>query len=293
MNNSANDTAVPASGTSGTAENQSPPIIEGQIIEVIDTEDDMPASSPSSSDQAAASDAAPAQSQPEFDSLYALTSLVVGLGVEGTSVLLERLKRYEAEIREDRETIDELYQAESPNDRLRYLLIGFLFEQQSWFRRYARQLVKLTDQSLNLANRASRPVLENRVANPITDPLRRRYNRLVRNGESSVQRWVQIGRENEPESRLLASKTYQEIIDEFIQRLADNEELQDLVAQQSLGLASEVRDEIRERTVTGDNVLEGIVRRMLRRTPRTELPPPSPQVQGWAQATHEDRRERE
>lgn len=91
----------------------------------------------------------------------------------------------------------------------------------------------------------------------------------------------------------MARKTYQEIIDEFIEDLADNEELQDLVAQQSLSMVSEVRDEVRERTVTGDNVLEGIVRRMLRRTPRTELPVPPPEVQQWAQYTFEDRRERE
>ena len=79
--------------------------------------------------------------------------------------------------------------------------------------------------------------------------------------------------------------TYQQIIDEFINQLAENPELQELVTQQSLGLASEARDEVRERTVTADNIMENLVRRILRRTPRAELPEPPPEVQRWANMT--------
>ena len=80
----------------------------------------------------------------------------------------------------------------------------------------------------------------------------------------------------------MASFTYDEIVDEFINRLADNPEVQELVAQQSLSLAAGVRDEVRERTVTSDNVLEDIARRILRREPRPELPEPPPEVRRWA-----------
>jgi hypothetical protein len=80
----------------------------------------------------------------------------------------------------------------------------------------------------------------------------------------------------------LASRTYGEIIDEFINRLSENPELQALITEQSLGVASEMRDEVRERTVTADNLMEGLVRRVLRRSPRAELPGPPPEVQKWA-----------
>jgi hypothetical protein len=87
--------------------------------------------------------------------------------------------------------------------------------------------------------------------------------------------------------------TYEEIVDEFITKLADNPELQELVAQQSISLAAGVRDEVRERTVTSDNVLEDIARRILRRQPRPELAEPPPEVQRWAGISPDDVRELE
>jgi hypothetical protein len=60
--------------------------------------------------------------------------------------------------------------------------------------------------------------------------------------------------------------------------LADKPEVQDLITGQTTGLAGEVLDEVRERTVSGDSFLEGIVRAVLRKTPRAELPPPPLEV---------------
>ncbi|MDX1417183.1 MAG: hypothetical protein R3293_23455, partial [Candidatus Promineifilaceae bacterium] len=116
-------------------------------------------------------------------------------------------------------------------------------------------------------------------------PLQRRYDRIVRRGEQSLERWIATGRTNEPRSRELAKMTYAEIVDEFIDQLAENPELQELVTTQGIGLASQARDEVRERTVTADNLMEGLVRRILRRTPRSELPGPPPEVQKWANLT--------
>ncbi|MCA9951612.1 MAG: hypothetical protein KDE48_18305 [Anaerolineales bacterium] len=229
----------------------------------------------------------------QFDALRSLTSLLVGGVIEGSDILLARLKKYEAKIRAEGLDNPQALQPETAEDRVRYAAVGFLFDQQAWLRRNLKTVVVLLDNAIEVAERASQPVVQSRIAAPITNPLMHRYEKLVEKGQSNLARWTQIGRANEPVSRELARRTYQEIIDEFIEDLADNEELQDLVAQQSLGLASEVRDEIRERTVTGDNVLEGIVRRIMRRTPRAELPIPPPEVQKWAQYTFEDRRERE
>ena len=51
-----------------------------------------------------------------------------------------------------------------------------------------------------------------------------------------------------------------------------NRELADLVQKKSVGLATEAVDEFRSRTVSADVMAENIVRRILRRPPRTELP---------------------
>jgi hypothetical protein len=60
--------------------------------------------------------------------------------------------------------------------------------------------------------------------------------------------------------------------------------VQTLVQGQSLSLAGQLRDEVRERTVTGDSLVDSIVRGILRLKPREELPPPPEQVQRRAES---------
>lgn len=59
--------------------------------------------------------------------------------------------------------------------------------------------------------------------------------------------------------------------------------VQTLIQGQSIGMASEVRDELRERTVTGDSIAELIVRRLLRLKPQDELPLPPEDVRRRAE----------
>ena len=60
--------------------------------------------------------------------------------------------------------------------------------------------------------------------------------------------------------------------------------VQTLVQGQSLSLAGQLRDEVRERTVTGDSLVDAIVRGVLRLKPREELPPPPEDVQRRAES---------
>lgn len=59
--------------------------------------------------------------------------------------------------------------------------------------------------------------------------------------------------------------------------------VQTLLQGQSLSLAAQVRDEVRERTVTADDVVDMLVRKLLRLKPREELPPPPTTVRGRAE----------
>jgi hypothetical protein len=63
-------------------------------------------------------------------------------------------------------------------------------------------------------------------------------------------------------------------------------QVQTLLQGQSLGLASQVRDEIRERTVTADGLVDAVVRNILRLPPREALAPPPLKVQRRAQSAH-------
>lgn len=59
--------------------------------------------------------------------------------------------------------------------------------------------------------------------------------------------------------------------------------VQNLVQGQSLSLAGQVRDEVRERTVTADSVVDMVVRNLFRLRPREDLPEPVDRVQRRAE----------
>lgn len=70
-----------------------------------------------------------------------------------------------------------------------------------------------------------------------------------------------------------------EVGDRYIAYLNEHPEaVQNLVQGQAVGMATEIRDDVRTITVTGDTFLETLARALLRRTPREELPPPPPEV---------------
>ena len=236
------------------------------------------------------SEAGAGEEEPDFDSLRALTRLLVGGAIEGTSQLASRLQQYQEDLRREAaeraadESDSAVATTEDELDRLRYAVVGLIFDAQSTFRRNVTLWAKVASRSANMTNRVTEPVTNSFLFNPI----QRRYDRLVRRGERSLARWIADGRIEEPQSRQLASRTYVEILDEFIERLSENPELQALITEQSLGVASEMRDEERERTVTADNLMEGLVRRILRRAPRAELPEPPPEVQKWAGLSLDD-----
>ncbi len=74
-----------------------------------------------------------------------------------------------------------------------------------------------------------------------------------------------------------------ELGDRYIAYLNEHpEDVQNLVQGQAVGMATEVRDDVRTLTVTGDTFLETLARALLRRPPREDLPPPPPEVQRQA-----------
>ncbi len=75
-----------------------------------------------------------------------------------------------------------------------------------------------------------------------------------------------------------------EVGDRYIAYLNEHPgDVQTLVQGQAVGMAAEVRDNVRTVTVTGDTFLETLARALFRRTPRQELPPPPPEVQRQAE----------
>jgi hypothetical protein len=99
-------------------------------------------------------------------------------------------------------------------------------------------------------------------------PVQKRIQGLSQRINADVDRWIRLGQQEEARSRDLARVAVPDVVDEVLEYLAENPDLRDLIQEQSVGLAGEVVNSMREVTVTADDVLERVVRHVLRRQPR-------------------------
>ncbi len=213
----------------------------------------------------------------DAETLRSLTRLLVGGALVGWDELLAHLKAWEAEAearRSDRvlpSAATSPVTSKAPAAILRYAMIGLLFESQD---RWARR----SESALKLVGRTTDALFSPLVRNLERDrrwlPARRRFQNLVARGESIARQWVERGRLEEAQSRMLARTAAQEGFNTSMDLLGQAPALQDLVRKQSAGLTQDVVDEVRARTVTADILTEHLARSVLRRKPRRELPAP-------------------
>jgi hypothetical protein len=179
-------------------------------------------------------------------------------------------------------------QAQRNHEQARLALIGLVFEMQDNLRHSLTLLGKME----NLAGRFLDPFLKPLRTHRLFDPARSEINRLVDRGETEIARWVARGRQEDAHSRVLAEMAFDDVVDTYIEYLAANPEVQDLVQSQSTGLANEVIEEVRERTVSADTFLEGVARSLLRRVPRRALPEPPNSVRQHAASLRPEKKTR-
>lgn len=246
-----------------------------EVAERLSPANQLPATLPPDTQPAPGAD-------PEFDAYMAVVKLLVGGTVEGVAQLLTRLEAIEAEIRaeDDAAAIGEI---ETTADVLRYAVVGFLLSASDAARQRVMRWTEASDLFWRFTGSAIEPFTENRFTGLFTGPFERMFDNLNRRGEEKVAGWVELGRQQEPTSRKMARLTYLRIVDEFIDHLAENEELAELVQEQSVSLAAEAVDAVRSRTVSADTLAERVVRRVLGRPPREALPPPPPELREAAE----------
>lgn len=215
----------------------------------------------------------------EFDGLESLLRLLVGSSIEAPAELVARLKMWEAQVAESGGKAD-LAAIPTAAAQLRHALVGLVFETHDQMRTGASRFGRMANATAGRFLRAGRPLTNNQIM----QPFHRRYEQLVAQGETAVNRWIERGQAEEPHSRLMARTAVNLTIDDVIQHLAENPELKGLVTQQTAGIADDIVDGVRGRTVTADIVLERLVRGLLHRPPREQLPPPAAEV--MSQADH-------
>ncbi len=205
---------------------------------------------------------------PEFDKIQAITRFLVGGVLEGADEFTKRLELWEAYLREELPVVPLDLSETSERDLLRYGLVGFIFESEDTGRALLKKLLKVPGGVARTAVRPTKSVANSRF----TRPIRHRLDRMADRGGNQIMRWIERGYAEEPLSRNLARLGVAEITDEYIDLLAQNEELKELVQEQSIGLAGEAVGQVRERSFSADTLIERIARAVTRRSPRLEPP---------------------
>jgi len=153
---------------------------------------------------------------------------------------------------------------------LGYLLIGAAFLLQENLEKSVKKVESISRSIEEKSNPLLRPIYSNRLFNPF----RTSFNQLVTRGEAEIDRLIARGQDEEAHSRALVKEAYHERLDSSLDYIANEPKIEELVASQSVGLIDEIVEEVRERTVSADYLLEGFFRMVFRRPLRSELPSP-------------------
>lgn len=202
----------------------------------------------------------------QVDVTTSLLRLLVGGTLEGADEVASRLQEWEEELAKSGEPITEA-DIESLTQYVRTVFIGLLFASK-W--QLSSAVPRFLDAADTLARWTMRP-FQRLTQNTLVQGVQARFDYLEERGKEPVTNWLEIGLSQEPRARKLARYAAMDVVNDIIAELAENPELEALVQQQSVGLASEIVDGVRTQTVTADTVVERSVRKILGRPARPQL----------------------
>jgi len=165
-----------------------------------------------------------------------------------------------------------------------HLGIGLMTRGQRRLRSGIRRSVDL---SLRAAGRVS-SASDRWGASRLTRPVRKPIAAQLEQWREEAARIIREGEVEEQQGRALATGALGTLTLEVMDEIAENPDMQefvqDLIGQQGVGMATSVMDNARSVTLTADDTGEALLRWLLRRKPRRELP--SSPVEGQRQTMY-------
>jgi len=200
------------------------------------------------------------------------------LAVGGVFLAVEQMDRMIAHREAKRATAEpEVIDLDQPSTSIEEMaagITGILFDTENQLQKGFSRLDRLTAWAYSKTSQIVQPVTSSRLSRPITA----NFNRLVNRGEQVWYRWVEIGQTEHRQSRTMATQATNDSIDFFIDHLAENQEIRELVQSQSIGLAGVIVEELRQHGVSADTFLETLARKLLRMSPRDPRIAPADRV---------------
>jgi hypothetical protein len=238
----------------------------------------------------------------KFRPLRSVTRLLVGGILLGSELLEDQLRVWEGSGKAD--STDPLPPADDPlpetlpdpkvgvppggdPGNVRYALIGLIFEGEEKLEDALGAAQQIGDRANRVLDPLLRPIKKIGTSRPIQEG----FDQLTDLGQSTLERWINRGREEEINSRQLTQQAASSTIDQSILYMAENEAITELIQMQSVSLAEQILELVRAISVSADYFLEGLLRYLFRQKPRYLLPPPSKDVREQATWMIQDIRE--
>ena len=214
----------------------------------------------------------PIQSQP--DTIQLLSRLILGmitLGSEGfDNVLIRAQEKMQQEPGSSFADLD--LSDEDELDQLRYLLYGSISNTQKRVKRGVKRGLRFSLRMSGAVIGTFYAITDNRALRPARRPVDQAMSSIARQADKVVR----TGRVEENQSRVLAQEVIDEMTEQIANYIAENPKMrsaiQEIIGGQGIGMAQMMMDGINNRTSNADNNIEGAIRRVLRMTPREDLP---------------------
>jgi len=209
-------------------------------------------------------DSSPVFSSQQVNDLKAVLRVAVGSTLNGSDLLMARVRRIQDMQQPGKSATIPIDENETSQDRLRYLLLGSLFEVPDVLQRWSASTGKTSSKIFNLFSRLTSPLTESWLFSPVKD----RYDQAAARGEKVVDRLIMKGRVEEYNSRqLLQQKAINDLVNEFVEYLVIKIKVQEIIQQQGTAMAGDVAGEFQEQSANVDELLEDKLKSIFRRNP--------------------------
>ena len=153
-------------------------------------------------------------------------------------------------------------------------LVGLLIASAQGVDGVTRRLDRVT----RLASRMVDPLVSPVVGSRVFRPIRRSWEGMVSRGQEEVDNWKQIGEDETARGQELLQNVTMSTVNASIDYITVQPEVTDLVTHQTTTITTELLTLFRELLFNLDFILEGLLRRLFRMTPRREIPGPSREI---------------